>query len=323
MFKNARNPDLYHGFKKKKNFFEGWYFKITDKTGQYTFAFIPGIIKGFNELDNHAFIQVLDGIKKESHYLKYGVSSFKANKNEFDVSVDTNSFSLKELKLNHYGEDIQLLGNLKFVDIIKWPDTFINPGSMGFYNYLKFMECYSQVCCLDGKIIGKLLINNEEIDFTGGNIYIEKNWGKNFPISYIWVQSNHFKQSDIALTCSIGRVPLPLYSFSGFLTAFRYDGHIYKFTSVNRSKLEKEVYSDKIILSFVNKNIKLKIEFNIKEDEMLSIKGPNRGAMSLPVQESITSQVKVELIDLHKERLIFSGIGEASGVEIMGDLNLI
>jgi tocopherol cyclase len=323
MFKAVRNPDLYHGFKKNKNFFEGWYFKITDKTGRYTYAFIPGIIKGFNDLDNHAFIQILDGTKSESHYLKFGISSFKAKKDEFNVSVDTNNFSLKEIKINHYGDDLQILGNLKFVDLTKWPDSFINPGSMGFYNYLKFMECYSQVCCLDGKIVGKLLINNEEIDFTGGKVYVEKNWGKSFPISYIWVQSNHFKQPDIALTCSIGRIPMPFFSFSGFLTAFKYGGEVYKFTTINRSKLEKELYSDKMILIFTNKQIQLRLEFEIKEDELISIKGPNRGAMSLPVQESITSNIKVELIDLNKERLIFSGIGEASGIEIMGDLNLL
>lgn len=44
----------------------------------------------------------------------------------------------------------------------------INPGSMGFYNYLKFMECYSQVCALDGDIIGALEIDNKVVDFTGG-----------------------------------------------------------------------------------------------------------------------------------------------------------
>ncbi|MDS0524252.1 hypothetical protein NNC19_01090 [Clostridium sp. SHJSY1] len=46
---------------------------------------------------------------------------------------------------------------------------------MGFYNYLDFMECYSQVCAVDGYIRGKLYINEEEIDFTGGKVYVEKN----------------------------------------------------------------------------------------------------------------------------------------------------
>ncbi|EKY26723.1 hypothetical protein HMPREF0216_01908 [Clostridium celatum DSM 1785] len=41
---------------------------------------------------------------------------------------------------------------------------------MGFYNYLNFMECYSQVCALDGGIYGYLKLNNKEIDFTDGKM---------------------------------------------------------------------------------------------------------------------------------------------------------
>ena len=55
------NPDMYHGWGKEKNYFEGWYFKIVDPTEQYAFAFIPGISIG--QENQHAFIQVLDGKK--------------------------------------------------------------------------------------------------------------------------------------------------------------------------------------------------------------------------------------------------------------------
>lgn len=30
MLKQVINPDIYHGWKKEKNFFEGWYFKIVN-----------------------------------------------------------------------------------------------------------------------------------------------------------------------------------------------------------------------------------------------------------------------------------------------------
>ena len=43
------------------------------------------------------------------------------------------------------------------------------------------MECYSQVCAIDGDIEeGHLKINGQVIDFSNGKYYIEKNWEKVF-----------------------------------------------------------------------------------------------------------------------------------------------
>lgn len=61
MFKQVVNPDIYHGWKKEKNFFEGWYFKIVNAKKDRGMAFIPAIIKSSKKDYSHSFIQVLDG----------------------------------------------------------------------------------------------------------------------------------------------------------------------------------------------------------------------------------------------------------------------
>ncbi|MEZ4893124.1 MAG: tocopherol cyclase family protein [Saprospiraceae bacterium] len=38
-----------------------------------------------------------------------------------------------------------------------------------------------------------LTINGEELDFTGGKGYMEKDWGRSFPSAYFWMQTNHFR----------------------------------------------------------------------------------------------------------------------------------
>ena len=43
--------------------------------------------------------------------------------------------------------------------------------------------------------------------------------------------------------------------------------------------------------------------------------------MDIEVRESITSEVKVELIDLYKETMIFQGVSVNSGIEYMRDIN--
>ncbi|QVK17922.1 hypothetical protein KHQ81_13995 [Mycoplasmatota bacterium] len=323
MFKKIVNPDLYHGEKKKKNFFEGWYYKITDKENKYSFAFIPGIIKGKILGEGHSFIQVLDGKNHKFYYLKFTKGNFKSQHKPFSIEINNNLFSLKEIRLSHYDERLQVVGSLKIVDVIKWPDSLINPGSMGFYNYLWFMECYSQVCCLDGKLVGKLMINHEEIDFSGGKIYIEKNWGSNFPENYIWVQANNFFDENAALSMSMGRVPLGRYHFNGFLTAFRFNNKVYKFTSINRSKMDLEFDQNNVNITFKKDNYQLSIETRCKASDFMTIKGPSDGKMNRDVRESIISEVRVELIDLYKEMILFQGISQNSGVEIMGNIRTL
>lgn len=320
MFKKILNPTLYHGEKKRKNFFEGWYYKITDKDNKNSFAFIPGIIKGKIKEEGHSFIQILDGSEHKTYYLSFPKDAFKFNHNPFMININNNYFSLNEIKLSHIEENIQIVGSLVIVDMVNWPDSIINPGSMGFYNYLLFMECYSHVCCLNGNIVGKLLINNREIDFTGGKVYIEKNWGKRFPETYLWIQANNFLNKDVALTISFGKVPLWKYHFNGFLTAFQLNDKVYKFTTINRSKVDLNVSNDKITIVFEKDDLVLTVEANYDKSKFLIIKGPVDGKMDRDVKESITSEVKVELIDNFKGRLLFQGVSECSGLEFMGNI---
>ncbi len=318
MLKKILNPDLYHGERKKKNYFEGWYYKIQDKDNKYVLAFIPGIIKGHIVEEGESFIQVLNGNNKPL-YLKFTKDSFKFQHKPFCIKINHNHFSLKEISLNHYDENIQLVGTLRIVDGIKWPDSIFNPGSMGFYNYLIFMECYSQVCCLTGNLIGKLMVNDEEIDFTGGKVYIEKNWGSRFPESYVWVQANNFLNEEVAVSVSLGRVPLWFYHFNGFLTAFVLNGKVYKFTSINRSKMNISFNKNNVVLTFEKDDYQLNIETRCHLDDFVIIKGPIHGKMARDIKESIISDVRVELIDLYRERILFQGVSNNGGVEIMGD----
>ncbi len=169
------NPDLYHGMKKDNKFFEGWYFKIVDKDNKYKFAFIPGIALDKKSKSSHCFIQIVDGYNLEYNYLSFNVSKFKFNNTNFNINITSNIFSLNHLELNleyinksnntsrsikgifslnHLELNLEYInksnntsrsikGILRFTNTQKWPDNLINPGSMGFYNYISFMESKS------------------------------------------------------------------------------------------------------------------------------------------------------------------------------------
>lgn len=78
--KKIIHPEFFQGNKKKKNYFEGWYYKTVSQDGKYTLAFIPGI--SLNDLDPHAFIQVFiskqldDDTHLESHYFRFEQQDF-------------------------------------------------------------------------------------------------------------------------------------------------------------------------------------------------------------------------------------------------------
>ncbi|MDY0197703.1 MAG: hypothetical protein RBR68_07795, partial [Tenuifilaceae bacterium] len=71
--KQLWNPEYFQGFKKTKNYFEGWYFKVVSASGNHRYAFIPGISLG---ADPHSFVQVIDGKTGETQYHRFAIEEF-------------------------------------------------------------------------------------------------------------------------------------------------------------------------------------------------------------------------------------------------------
>ena len=318
--KEIFNPNLYHGKHKNKNFFEGWYYKIVDKRGYYKLAIIPGISYGDKNGNHHSFIQIVNGTDIKFNYLSYDINDFTFNNNPFRICINSNIFTLENMNLSINHDDLHINGNIVFKNIVKWPDNIINPGSMGFYNYLKFMECYSQVCALNGSIVGYLNINEKKVDFTGGKVYIEKNWGKSFPKSWLWIQSNSFKNRKASITCSLGTIPFPIKDFNGFLIGATVENEFYNFTTINRSKINIKTLGDDIVLTATKKNIKLTLKTYTKPEDFLVLKAPIKGSMTSFVKETLNGQVYMLLEDTDSNKIIFNDIGTCTGIEYGGDL---
>lgn len=316
MIKINRNPDVYHGNNKMKNYFEGWYFKLVQPSTGYTYCFIPGVFYSNENRNSHSFIQVIRGNENSFQYLRFDKDEFKASTSDFKLQVGKNYFSLNKIHLNINQQNEKISGTLYFDRIIKWPDTIVNPGSMGFYNYLGFMQCYSQVCAIDGIIYGNFSINGEIVDFTGGKLYIEKNWGKAFPYSYIWVQGNTFSKGDGSITCSIGHIPFPIKSFTGFLIGFYTKGHFYKFTSMNLSTLKIHSNRDELIIKTCNRDYYLRIEASYPQDTFLDLYAPKAGNMIPAARETLRGTLYVTLKDRKSGCVIFQDVCSSAGIEL-------
>ncbi len=319
--RSLRNPDLCHG-RLGKNYFEGWYFKLVDAGMNHAFAFIPGVFFNTVPENSHAFIQVVDGTGITNRYNRYPVTAFSADRKTFSLSVGGGTFGRRGISFNPESDTAAVKGEVIFSNHMAWPDSLLNPGSMGFYNYIPKMQCYSQVCSMDFDLEGALEIDGKQIDFSGGKGYIEKNWGAAFPYSWVWVQCNHFAGADASFSCSLGHIPFFTGSFKGFLVGLYVGGTFYEFSTMNRSRAEVARKENDLALRFEGRRHTLQIECETDSEHFILLNGPRGDKMIPLVRENLQGRIGLELRE-KSGKTLFAATGRRAGVEYGGEQMMI
>ena len=314
-FYQTLRPDMYHGHHKKPPFFEGWYFKVVSADESHRYAIIPGVFLGD---DGHAFVQILNGMTAESIYHRFPLESFWASEEDFEVRIGENVFYRQHINLNIDRPEGQLIGELRFSDLVVWPVSAREPGIMGWYAWVPLMECYHGVISLDHQIMGSLKIDGESIDFSSGRGYTEKDWGQSFPSAYIWMQSNHFSNHPVCLTGSVAMIPWVRQAFRGFIIGLWYRGELYRFATYNGAIIEHlELENDHVDWYIRGKNHRLELHATRPEGGLLH--APDRESMLQRVEETMRATVDVQLLTLEGQ-VIFEDRGRHAGLEVFGDL---
>ena len=306
--------ELFHGGRKKKDFFEGWYFKLVSADKTNSIALIPGISKVGDVEDSHSFVQVLRETD-ETHYIRFETADFSWSDNPFNVRVANSSFDLGRISVDVHSEKLDLSGEIHFSCLHRWPSTILSPGAMGWFSYVPFMQCYHGILSMDHELSGYLCIQGKEIDFTGGRGYIEKDWGRSFPSAWIWMQTNHFSVPGTSLTLSIATVPWLGRPFTGMIGGFLHDGVLERFTTYTGAKIDElETMDDTVRIRLKKKDLTLLIEAQRRDGGIL--KSPLMGSMSGRIKESLSAEIKVQF--MHEDRVVFDGVGTNAGLEVVG-----
>lgn len=311
------NPEQYHGWGKTKKYFEGWYYKIISADESKAFALIPGIAMDENG-DQQAFIQVLDGKKLEADYIKFKAADFIPTAGTFKVQIANNHFSTNQITLDL--PSIQ--GQLRFENQVPWSSSWYSPGIMGPFSFVPFMQCYHGILSMDHTIQGSLIINGEAVDFSGGRGYMEKDWGRSFPSGYIWMQTNHFSQEGISLKASVAKIPWLGSSFVGFIGGVWLQDRLIEFTTYNLTKLRKS-FADENKVELVLENRKHRLEIFAKRQAATALASPIAGFMDGRIEESMTSNIKVQLFDKKNKRVLLEDTGRNGGLEVAGKVEEI
>ncbi len=328
-----RKPEAYHGKDnfRDKNYFEGVYYKLIDNEEKHAYAFIPGIAFGKDKNNSHAFIQVYNGKDNIYTYHKFDINDFHYSKDDLNLRIGKNLFTKDHIHIDIDDADRQVKGELKLGNVHGWPSSFMSPGAMGWFESVPFMECYYGVLSFDNTVSGKLTVDGNEIDFNNGRGYIEKNWGKSFPKSWIWMQSNIFSGANASVVISVADIPWLFSFFPGFVMGFHFEGELYQFTTYNISKIKKLFLEETktpenesltiVNLDVVNKHFGI----DIKAHKVggIDLKAPVIGEMVGRCNESLKSYIDIIFYDKQKgkDHPIFTGRGTSAGVEINGDID--
>jgi tocopherol cyclase len=311
------HPEQFQGWNRKRNYFEGWYFKVVSEDETKAFAIIPGIAMD-SQGKRQPFIQVLDGKKRTAQYHKFGPDSFVSAGNRFEISIQDNHFSENQLSINLP----EMKGELEFSGNVPWPSNWYSPGIMGPYSFLPFMECYHGIVSMDHSVNGHLIVGGESLDFSRGRGYIEKDWGQSFPSAYLWLQTNHFSQAGISLKVSVAKIPYLNYSFVGFIAGIWLCDRLIQFTTYNQSVLRKcFIDTEKVELVIQNKNYTL--EIMTRREVSTALASPILGLMDGRIEESMNARVEVNLTDRKTGKTILQDVGRNGGLEVAGKIEEI
>jgi hypothetical protein len=314
-------PGIFHGRRKKKNFFEGWYFKILDHSEKNAYVIIPGVSITSDPLKSHAFVMFLNAKEKRMRYFRYPLDKLKASDKNFELMIGESSFSIDGINLNlKQGKDV-ISAHIGFKNLYPWQVRLLSPGAMGWYAFVPGMECYHGILSMDHSIEGLIEIDGIKTDLTSGRGYIEKDWGVSMPSSWIWMQTNHFDRVGISLSGSIAKIPWRGNYFTGYIFGFLYDNKLYRFTTYSGAKVTELDVTDNNIHILLEDKI-YRLDIYAERAEGIELPAPKMGEMTVKVNESLSSNINVTLFRKNgsSKELIYSGNGRNAGLEFVGNI---
>ncbi len=294
-------PELYQGSNRLSRYFEGWYYKVVSE--DRAFAVIPGVSR--SPSDPHAFIQFIDGTAGISSYHRFSLSDFSYSNDEFSITIGESHFSLHEMTVKLES----VTANVRFRDALLWRGSGLQPGTMGWYSFVPFMQCRHGIIVMDAGVEGN--VDGKDL---GGRFYMEKDYGRSFPNAWIWIQTNCFVRSGVSLTCSVANVPFVGGAFTGFLAGLSVGAELFKFTTYTGSRIE-QIDAGEAAIELVIGDRRRRLSIRAEREAGAELRAPELGEMRGRVVETIQSSVDVEL--LVDSEVIFRGTGDSAGLEIV------
>ena len=318
--KKSKNSSMFQGNIKTKKYFEGWYFKMVSQDEESILSVIPGISISEDGATKHAFVQIINGKTAETKYINFPIGDFYFSKEDFLIKIGNNVFSKDSIVLDIQRGSLSVIGKVYMKNLAELKSKNKQRQKiMGWYYKVPFMECYHEVVSLNHDLYGEIKTNNRNLRFDGGRGYIEKDWGKSMPSSWIWIQTNSFKNSNSSFMLSIAKIPWLGFSFTGFLGFYCINNEIVRFGTYSKAKVKLEKQEkNNLNLNIILKNKVLEIQALKNSSGML--KAPVNGNMNRRISEGIDAELTLKIIDKNK-KILFKDRSITTGLEVVGNID--
>lgn len=246
--------------------FLGWYYK--QRAGDYMLAFIPG------RAADGPFVQMID---------LRGARRFAMP--DFHVRGDT--VRTGDCVFSSAGLHVQLPGVNG--DLHYTRPTPLRTDIMGPFAHMP-MQCRHGIVSMGHRVDGRITIDGQTHIFDGGSGYAEKDAGRSFPQSYLWLQCNDFPVP-CSLMLSIAHIPFLGSAFTGCICALVLAGHEYRLAT----------YRGVRILTLTDDTVRLRQGKLLLEVYVRPLGGghpllaPQRGRMTETIRECCDAHVSLRL----------------------------
>jgi tocopherol cyclase len=315
-------PELFQGARKRKSYFEGWYFKQVSADTSEAWAFIPGVSMNADGSSRTAFIQAIDGARGLTRWYPFAFEDFSWQPGRLELAIGPNRFSTQGISVDLDGPDGKLSADLRYGTFSPFPSRPWMPGIMGPYSFVPFMECRHGLVSMDHTVDGWVQVDGRRFSMDNGRGYIEKDWGSSMPSSWIWTQSNQFPTPGDSLMFSLANIPWMGSHFPGFLCAARLSEggkqrQVQVWATWNGSRIDALRADDSTVsLVIAGKDERLSLELGRRRGGLLL--APVAGAMERRIAESIDSTMSVRLE--RKGKLVYEALAPKAGLETVGNL---
>lgn len=208
------------GRHKRKNYFEGWYIKLTDEH-ENALALIISYHAGDD--GRYAMIQITG---EYGFGEKIPSEEFYAAEDEFYIRIGNSYISREGMIFDYRSREHSVCGRLRF-------GPFASPRRdiMGPFASLPFMECKHGIVSVSHTLSGEVIVDGKIYSYGAGSRgYIEKDLGGSFPSEYMWTQGAGKNMSVIA---AVAKIPYFGARFPGCICLVTVGGREYRLATYN------------------------------------------------------------------------------------------
>lgn len=293
-----RGKKYFYGERKKRSYFEGWYFKQENES--QTICFIPSFHidrKG----KKSAMLQVI--VNEHVWTIHYAPEQFYAAKGRLYCRVGRNIFSENGISIDIRTKDLRMKGTLAYGKF-----STLKRDIMGPFCRVPLMQCRHEVISMRHGVAGTLEWNREKISFYKGKGYIEKDRGSSFPEEYLWTQCTEGAEGRLSLMAAAATIPFGIFRFHGTIAEIWYGGKCYRLATYCGARV-REQNSRRLVIA--QKELLFQAELQEKHPQKLL--APRSGAMQRTVCEHAACAVRYRL--LQHGAVIFDEICAPAGFE--------